>query len=164
MDSAATYCVGCGENFTGSSKNRRDFGANSKGKPETCQRVRVLWTFLMQQELGDVPIDSVFLDLDNPGRMCKGCFNAYDRYSRLLVDRMRAVGQRITTIRVQTPTASDTVSCSGATADTPTRRKRGASSRPREDEPQARRPCLLQNPPLVLSSCTASPPVIVCIT
>ncbi len=87
----ATYFrLGCGEDVSNSGRDRRDLGIDAKGKlkAESCTRARTLRTLLLRQQR-NVPIESIFEDLNNPGKMCHNCFNAYERYSKILLDNLQ---------------------------------------------------------------------------
>ena len=70
-------CVGCGFDLTENPKIRRNLGTNSKGlSADVRERVLELWKDLLTSGIqGNVVI------LNNNVKMCRTCFNDYDKFA-----------------------------------------------------------------------------------
>ena len=75
----SVICVGCGFNLTENPKIRRNLGTNSKRlSADVRERVLELWKDLLTSGIqGNVVI------LNNNVKMCRTCFNDYDKFANL---------------------------------------------------------------------------------
>jgi len=86
-------CIACGLDMTADPKVRRNLGSNSRGcKSEVPERVLRTWKGFVSAwhaQLSSIADDCL--------KMCRNCFNEYDKLSNKLAD----VGQRLQTALVR---------------------------------------------------------------
>ncbi len=81
------HCVGCGNDISKSSRGRRKLGPDSTGDSASRNQALLGWKFLIKKQLQEqgIPHEKVMVDLDNPGKMCKHCFNEFKKYYNLQI-------------------------------------------------------------------------------
>ncbi len=82
----SVYCIGCGDNLSHkSSKDRRNLRSDSIGDPAPREEALSEWISLLNSklQLRGLSIDDINIDTENPGKMCRQCFNDFRRYHSL---------------------------------------------------------------------------------
>jgi len=84
---AAIYCIGCGDDISESSKTRRKLGPDSTSDPMSREQALLGWKYLFKKQLQQQRIseEEVPLNFDDPGKICKHCFNEFRKFNNLQV-------------------------------------------------------------------------------
>ena len=130
------YCFGC-SSVLDKSTDRRKLVSTAA----SSNRVLLVWKTLVLEKVS-IPsekLDEVISDVQSPGRICRKCFSAYDRYAKLHTERKSSLDNALPKIPLR---------CED----------RQGSSTPKRTETTARIAPLILPPENIVES----PPVVVC--
>jgi hypothetical protein len=149
---AEMFCVGCGADVASDARGRRNLGAGSTGASEPREQALSAWISLVSKGLllQGSSIENTSIDVANPGKMCKACFAAFQKYHKLQVQLEGKLSVALQRMQC-TQTALTITDPDPATPPPPKRSCRGCTRVPSTISTSA---------PTIVS--TASPPVSVC--
>ena len=99
--SASVPCLGCGQNLEEVSYTRLL-------KSEASRHIIPLWTYILSQELqGERVISGINL-VNRGGKICRTCFSAYDRCTKLM-DTLRSSISQVAELLQDSCTVEDPV-------------------------------------------------------